>query len=201
MNISTRKYDGSKRKAQAAARRKHIAECAGRLLLENGFVEFTLEQVAERAGCTVQTILRAYGTKHNLFVASLSHAGPADPDHVKFGTLVDGDVRGLVQNFYEAYESIGDGVIRLLAEEHRQPALKADADVGRNYHHEWTAKAFAEFLDPLPPAQRRILYHGLLVSTDIYLWQLLRRDEGLELEEAVDTITAMINGLLKEIRT
>jgi AcrR family transcriptional regulator len=75
-----RRYDSTRRQAQAAQTRRDILAAADRLFLEHGYAGTTLAAIAQAAGVVVETIYRAYGSKAELFKAVVRAvvAGGAD---------------------------------------------------------------------------------------------------------------------------
>jgi AcrR family transcriptional regulator len=61
-----RRYDSTRRQAQAAQTRRDILDAAHRLFLERGYAGTTLAAIATAAGVVVETIYRAYGSKAEL---------------------------------------------------------------------------------------------------------------------------------------
>lgn len=200
MKIRTRTYDSSKRRAQAEARKAHMARRTAELMRQRRFGDFTLEEVAERAETTVQTILRAYGSKEALFVEALSKYAVDHVDEEMRDAVASDDIPAFIATLFRLYDRIGDAVIRMLAEEPKVPALKEANDIGRAYHGNTVKTVFGRHLDPLPEPERSILHSALRAVTDIYVWQVLRRDEGRSLEHTIETVTHIVNRLLKEPR-
>lgn len=200
MKSKTRKYDGSKRKAQAEARRAQILKCAAQMLADATNDEFRLEDVAQAAGVSVQTILRAFGSKDGLVVATLETEAPDGVDFSAFANIEVDDVETFVRTVFSVYDKIGDLVIRALAEEHRSPVFHKSLDVGRAYHIEWVSQVFAPYLGRRPPKERIVLFRALMAATDIYIWKILRRDEALSLEETIAAVTFTIKSLIQEKR-
>lgn len=64
-----RRYDSTRRRAQAAQTRRDILDAARDLFLESGFGATTLMNVAAAAGVAVETIYRAFDGKAGLFRA------------------------------------------------------------------------------------------------------------------------------------
>ena len=69
-----RRYDATRRQAQAAQTRQDILDAAHRLFLERGYAGTTLAAIAQVAGVVVETIYRAYGSKAELFKAMVRAA-------------------------------------------------------------------------------------------------------------------------------
>jgi AcrR family transcriptional regulator len=64
-----RRYNATRRQAQAAQTRQDILATAQRLFLEHGYAGATLAAIAQAAGVVVETIYRAFGSKAELFKA------------------------------------------------------------------------------------------------------------------------------------
>ena len=64
-----RRYDATRRQAQAAQTRQDILDAAHQVFLERGYSGATLTSIAKAAGVVVETIYRAYGSKAELFKA------------------------------------------------------------------------------------------------------------------------------------
>jgi AcrR family transcriptional regulator len=75
-----RRYNATRRQAQAAQTRQDILDAANRLFVEGGYAGTTLAAIARAAGVVVETIYRAYGSKAELFkaVVQAAVAGGAD---------------------------------------------------------------------------------------------------------------------------
>lgn len=190
MNMAKRRYTMTARAAKAQGTRDRIRTAAASLYSERPIEDFTLEDVARRAQTTVQTVLRAFGSKEDLVLAGLTalvqSGAPAKP-------AKPGDVRAAVREIFDIYETVGDVVIARLGDERRLPALKDSLDEGRAGHREWLARAFAPYLCSNPE-----IFEMLNVITDVYVWKLLRRDRGLDRAAAESIVLNMIFSVLKE---
>ena len=181
-------------RAEAAAETgRRILEAVIELHRERFFDEVSLEDIAERAGVTVRTVIRRFGSKEGLIEAAA--------EEVK-GRIVHqrdqapvGDVEGAVKNLVDHYEEWGDGVLRLLAQEERVPAFRAVTNMGRALHYEWVERTFAPLLAGRTGTSRRRLLAELIAVCDVYFWKLLRRDLGLSREQTELAITEVILAL------
>jgi AcrR family transcriptional regulator len=167
---------GARAEATAATGTR-ILDAAEAIFDEGPRGEFTLARVAERSGVTVQTVLRRFGDREGLIVATLIHVA------MKMGkerTMPDSDDAGeAVDDLLAHYEKYGDRILRALAEEDRNPALRKMTDFGRNYHREWCEQVFAPALKGLRDARRDRRIAQFVAITDIYVWKLLRHDRQL----------------------
>jgi AcrR family transcriptional regulator len=94
--------------------------------------QISLEEVARRAGVAKQTVLRRFENKAGLLAAAGERA--LERVRTERGDVVPGDLAGAVHALVAHYERTGDGVLRMLAEENRNPGLGEVADRGRVYH-------------------------------------------------------------------
>lgn len=67
-----RRYNSSRRRAQAARTREDVVQAAGRLFLADGYGQTTVSAIAEAAGVSVETIYKAFGGKPGLVRALVS---------------------------------------------------------------------------------------------------------------------------------
>jgi AcrR family transcriptional regulator len=186
----TRPYRMTARAEATAATAKRILDATTALWMERWYDEIRLEDVAARAGVSVQTVIRRFGGRDRLARAAIDHAN-ATIARFREPTL-DGGAASAARAVFDDYERWGDAVMRLLAQEERFPVLRSMADDGRRMHREWVERTFAETLDRLPAAERRRRAAALLAATDVYVWKLLRRDLGLSRREAERALTDLI---------
>jgi AcrR family transcriptional regulator len=184
-------------RAQAtAATRRSIADAWLALYEELHYDDITLDVVAERSGVTVQTVIRHFGSKEELFLAVTRELAAAET--LRRSAAPIGDIDGAVRNVVAHYERVGDWVLRTLEQEDRFPAIRDLADAGRRIHYDWVERAFAPFLDSATGAARRRRRAQLVALTDVYMWKLLRRDAGLGRRPTeiamTELVTALLNG-------
>ena len=169
-------------RAEAAAETgQRILEAVIELHRERFFDQVSLEDIAERAGVTVQTVIRRFGSKEQLIEAA-AEEGTRQVTHQREQAPV-GDIEGAVKNLIEHYEEWGDTALRLLAQEERVPAFRPVTDAGRAFHYEWVERTFAPLLAKRTGMARRRLLAELIAICDVYFWKLLRRDVGLSREQ------------------
>lgn len=179
-----------------AATRRAIGDAFLALFEEVSYDELTLDLVADRAGVSVQTIIRHFGSKDALFTAAAHEFASAEAER-RAATPV-GDVDRAVRAVVGHYERVADRVLRLLDQEGRLPALREAADLGRRIHYDWVETAFEPFLAGLASPERRRRRAQLIALTDIYMWKLFRRDLGLGRRQTeiamTETVTALLDG-------
>lgn len=188
----------SARAEAAEATGERILNAALELFWERPTDQIPLDDVASRAGVSVQTVLRRFGSKEGLLAAA------SDREASRVSTQRDqaptGDVAGAVTVLVDHYEELGDRVLRLLGEEDRIPGLREIGDRGRVYHRQWCSRVFSEVLVRLDPRNRKRRLAQLVAICDVYMWKLLRRDAGLSRDQTELALIELLAPLTKEER-
>ncbi len=174
--------------------RRRIIEAAGALYAETWIDQMTLEQVAERAGVTIQTILRHFGTKETLVAAAGRHLNDAEAS--RRTDVFPGDLDGIIAYLLEHYDSQGDQILRGLAQEGRYPALAELMEEGRILHRAWVARVFQTALEQRVDEDRERLLAQLVAVCDVYMWKLLRRQAGLSHAQTALALRELLCGLV-----
>lgn len=191
--MTKRQYRNTAQAEVAALTRQRILQATLTLFAEQWIDAVTLDLVAERAGVTVQTILRHFGSKEGLAGQAGLAANQTATDQRAEAPI--GDLAGAVDNLVQHYEEAGDRVIRLLAQEDRYSQLHELLKQGRFVHQQWVGRVFAPYLDRRLPDQRERLAASLIVACDVYVWRLLRRDMCYSVEQYQATLLDMIVAL------
>jgi AcrR family transcriptional regulator len=192
MKSAKRSYVMTTRAAKAEATRERIRLSALALYCEKPIEDFTLEEVAQRGETTVQTVLRAFGSKDDLILAAICESAAQG---VPLKPTPPGDIGAAVSVLFDIYETVGDLVIQRLGDERRRPVLKPALDEGRANHRDWVKDVFAPQLARRHCDDRKQLVEILSVATDVYVWKLLRRDRDLERPAAEAVVVRMIMSL------
>lgn len=196
MKVSERRpYRMKARAAAAAATGERILDAAMEVFWELPTDQVSLDEVARRAGVTVQTVIRRFGGREGLMLA----AGARESERIRRqrDEAPVGDVAGAVHVLAEHYERFGDGVLRLLAEEHRSPRLRDIADIGRRVHREWCERVFAPALHGRSGVERERRLAQIVAVCDVYTWRLLRRDADLSRRQTELALAELLNSLLE----
>jgi AcrR family transcriptional regulator len=188
-----RKYRMDVRAQRSQETAQRIREVALERFLSRPYDEVTLAEVAEAAGVTVPTLIAHFGRKEDLFAAVLEDWG---------GRMVEsrdeapvGDHAGAIRNLLDHYDSEGDRILHLLAEEDRFPAVRAMTDEGRKFHREWVERIFEPSLRSLRGPHRELLVVQLIVATDLLVWKLMRLDMKLSRRRTEAAIVQTVDAL------
>ena len=190
-----RPYQMRARADAAEATRARIIRAVLELHVERFHDQITLDAIAGRAGVTVQTVLRQFGSRDQLVAAA---AEQATKDVIAQRTAAPvGDIGGAVENLLDHYEAWGRSALMLLAQEERVPQFRAIADGGRAAHYAWVERTFAPFLAETSDPHLR---EELIALTDVFTWKLLRLDLGLDRTETASALASMIRAVVGEGR-
>lgn len=192
-DVGARPYRMAARAETAAATGERILDAVTALFWERPTDQIVLADVAERAGVTVQTVIRRFGGKDALFAAAaeraMSRTGgeravpPDDPERA-------------VAVLLDHYEQRGHGVLRLLAAAESSPLLGQLAEKGRQLHRTWCAEAFPAALTGRTGVDRERRLAQLVAVCDVYTWKLLRLDAGLSRRQTHLAVLELLAPLL-----
>ncbi len=191
---TTRRYRMKARAEAAEQTHRDILDATIALWRELHPNDITLEAVAERAGVSVRTIMRRFGSKDGLYEACLQE-DPAGIGQARDRVPV-GDVEAALTVLLDHYERDGDAVVRMLLLEEQMDFARQFAQMGRGYHRAWCARVFAPFLPPPEEATYPTRLDAFVVATDLYLWKLLRRDVGRSPDETRQAMRLLLDGLI-----
>jgi AcrR family transcriptional regulator len=183
------------RAASTIATAERILDATVEVFWELPTDQISMDEVARRAGVTVQTVIRRFGGRDGLVAAAADRQ--FDKVRRERAQAPVGDVPGAVQVLVEHYETYGDGVFKMLAEEERNPGLREIADRGRVMHREWCAEVFAPSLATLKGLDRARRLAELVAVCDVYMWKLLRRDAGLSRHQTEVALVELLKPMLE----
>lgn len=189
---TTRPYRQTARAAAAEETRLRILRSAFELQTERLSSEISLDDVAERAGVSVQTLLRRFGNRAGLIEASIQYV---NEEIVEERRTPVGDREAALRVLIDHYERRGDFALLMLAQENSYDHVRQMSDAGKVTHRRWVAEVFAPSLDPLPADEAEQVLDLLVVACDVYTWKLLRRDRGLsrlQTERRMNTLVAAV---------
>jgi AcrR family transcriptional regulator len=175
---------------------RRIVEVTVALFRDHDPVDITLDAIAARAGVTLQTVLRRFGSKDGLFVAvaDLLHSEvlrEREPD-------LAGDPRAAIGVLVASYERLGELSWRMLRFEAQNPALHKILAKARTSHRDWLATTFAEAIPRRDPA-RSLAIDALFAATDFYAWKLFRVDLGRSRAQTEAVMVALVDAVLASL--
>ncbi|MBN9153219.1 MAG: TetR/AcrR family transcriptional regulator [Microbacterium sp.] len=186
---SSRRYSMATRSAQAERTRQRIVDATIGLALTRPLAQCTLAAIAERADVSVQTILRAFGTRDALFDAAVA---AARDDVITERAAHIADVDESLASIVDHYERMGDGMLLLLGQEQVEPLAAEITHAGKVVHRQWVKQLFGQELARVAASERDEAIDILMAATDIYAWKLWRRDAGRTVEETVHRFRVLV---------
>lgn len=190
-----RPYRMSARADAAAATAERILDAVVEVFWELPTDQVSLDEVARRAGVSVQTVIRRFGGKEGLLAAAVERE--SERVRSQRDEAPAGDAAAAVRVLVDHYEELGDRVLKLLTEEDRVPALGDIADRGRALHRQWCARVFAPALVGVVGIQRQRRLAQFVAICDVYTWKLLRRDAGLSRRQTELALVELLDPLLE----
>ena len=185
-----RSYRMVARAESTAATGQRILAAAASLFGRQHYEQVSLDAIAQRAGTTVQTIIRRFHSKEQLLAEVIQRRRTAI--HTQRSEVQPGDTSGALDALFAEYEQWGDEILLFLAQEGRNPLITAAVHAGREFHQQWVTEIFHPALARLPATGRRRALHQITAATDLYVWKVLRRDLRLDEREAKAAIAAMV---------
>lgn len=184
----SRKYDNSTRAEQAARTNEAIGEATEQLLASSAFGSVTLQTIAERAGVTVQTVIRHMGSREGCMMAARDRVAARISE--QRGHTAPGDFEGAIREVVDHYEAEGRLVLNLLAQEGAGDSFADEAaSAGRTFHRAWVERCF-EVSD-------KEVVDAIVAATDLYVWKLFRLDLGRSYEDTRNAIRRLVYGVLE----
>jgi AcrR family transcriptional regulator len=189
-----RAYRGTVQAEVAALTAQRIIQAGLALFDEQWGETITLEQIAERAGVTTQTLLRRFGSKERLADAISQEAFRLSQQQLIEPPV--GDIATIAAGLVAYYDAGGKRMLRGLVQEEKYPELHSIIDVARASHKAWLERAFASPLMPLEAQERARLLAQLTTLTGVYTWHILRNECALSSEETTQALQEMLTALL-----
>lgn len=131
-----RRYDTTRRRAQAEATRTEVLEAAGRLFSARGYAATTVDEIAAEAGVSRETIFKVFGAKRELLRGWVERvvAGPDEPvpvaqqswmDRVRMEPVRRRRIDALVRSTREINDRAAGTIDVLRAAAHADPDIAA----------------------------------------------------------------------------
>ncbi len=156
---------------------QRIQDAAIGLFRSRPFSEVTLQAIAAVAGVTLQTVLRRFGSKEQVFTQAAKRQMVLIFNARKVSA--SGDIAAIVGTIVASYEDMGDLNWRGVTQEDQFPLIKELFDQARARHREWIETCFAGLIGCARGGERERRILLLFGATDFYVWKLYRRDLGM----------------------
>lgn len=186
-----RDYDMTVRGAAAEETRTAILHATASLGERKPLASTTLADVAAEAGVSVQTVIRHFGGRDQLFEATMAFV------HTRIRaerSSPPGDVETAMRVLSSHYEARGDGIMLMLGQESHDPLASTITGAGRAEHRAWCHTVFSPYLN-----DSEEVLDLLVVATDVYTWKILRRDRQLSQARTEAQMLRLVRAILDRI--
>lgn len=193
MKDKTRSYQKKARAESEKETGEAILDAALKAFSNELFDRVTLQQIARDSGVTVQTVIRRFGSKEELF----EHLANREGKRIITDREVPEDegLSAALAALVKHYERDGDMMINFICQEQHFELIRKIVERGREVHREWVETHCRSLLSGIKGKERVRISHAAITATDLYTWKLLRRDNGLEPDEVVEIMQKLLNGL------
>ena len=177
----------------AAATHARILGAARELFTSRYYGDVTLQEIAGRAEITLQTVLRRFRSKEELFGALIAEMEP----QIMAGRnqAMSGSLDQIAQALVASYDEMGEGNLRALHQEEQFPVLHEMLDRARAMHRDWVERTFARLLVKPRAEERERRVMLLAAATGVGVWALWRRELGMSRKDTTRALREMLSAL------
>ena len=183
-------------RAEAAARTgERVVDAMLSHYAATPYDQIRLEDIATDADVTVQTVIRRFGSKAGLLVATIERefARIAAERAAAKGDRPESTLHALVAY----YEHHGALILKMYAEAHQAPGVPELAARAREYHVGWCRQAFSDALeDHGDPVVRERRLAQVVAICDATTWRILRFDGQLSPGQTEEALLELLLPLL-----
>lgn len=196
--MKSRPYAQQVRADRSRETHQRILDAHVALVAERGALRVPLADVAVKAGVTVQTVLRHFGSADVLRARTRAYAD----ELVRLERAAPvGDAAAAVSAVVKQYEARADAMLVVLAHEPTDAAARRLATAARAAHREWLERVFAGAVSGCAPVAREEVVDLLVVATDLQTWRLLRRETGLSRQRTEERMLRLVRAVLTDATT
>src|SRR5262245_22485128 len=190
------KRDG--RAARATRTREAIAD-ALLSLLEEGHLQPTAPEVAQRAQVSLRSVFQHFADMEALHASVAERQAAIVLSRARYvpddGPL-SARIEALVAERARLHEMITPVRRAGLLHEPFSPVIAERLQWIREQARREVGKVFARELERVPPSERRLLLEALSVASSWTTWEALRRHQGLSRQQAERAMHMMVESLL-----
>jgi AcrR family transcriptional regulator len=188
-------YRQGRRAELAAQTANQILDAAQDLAAELWLDELTLEHIAKRAGVTVKTVMRRFGSRDGIIQAMIDRFDEQlMQQHLPLPK--PGDIRGAIGIMVEYLEQWADFALRLIAQQMRYDFMDKLVKRGLQDHRRWIAAALEPQLARFSPGEREQAVLELVHNSAGPTWKFFRRDLGFSRTRTEEAMVALVETIL-----
>ena len=194
------KYNLRVRAARHQQTRRRIVEATVDLHRVYGPVQTTITDIAKRAGVKRQTVYNHFPDELTLFRACSAHNRtlnpPPDPEPWKLISEPESRLRGALAEVYAYYRRNEQMLANVTRDAQANPNVRKVLEP-RIQHQERMRDALAAGWERRDGQRNKLLYGGLWMALEFQTWHTLARQQGLQDEESIDVMVAMVRCLVR----
>jgi AcrR family transcriptional regulator len=194
MSNQRRKYTKRRRAEQERQTRQRITEAAVELHGSVGPARTTISAVAERARVQRATVYRYFPDEESLFAACSSHWAalnpPPDPTSWRAATESGDRLSRALRDLYSYYRQ-NEAMLENVTRDRPLVAAKAKPAAAMGAYFEGVVEALVAGRSERGHARRRVKA-AIAHATSFATWRSLVREHGLDEDEAVAVMAAMV---------
>lgn len=190
-----RVYRQGLRAELAAHTAESILDAAQQLVGELWLDELTLEHIAARAGVTVKTVMRRFGSRDGVIQAMIDRFDEQLRQQ-RLPLPDSGDIHGAVTILVDYMEEWGEFALRLMSQQQRYEFMDRIVKRGLSDHRRWILAALKPQLDHFPPDQREKIVLELVHNSGGPTWKFFRRDLGYSRRRTEQAMEDLLRAIL-----
>ncbi|MGI3903141.1 MAG: TetR/AcrR family transcriptional regulator [Janthinobacterium lividum] len=178
----------------SAALKKGILDALFGLLTDKDYDRITLDEIADAARTTRQTVLRFFGNKDGVLTALLYRAeGSSRAQEL----LAPGcDLAALAKSTMDDLERVGDFVVQLLRQEENIPAISQRFAEARQTHEAILREKLKPLLADMERDRSEMALLQVRAVTDTLFWRVLRRDFNISSARSEEILADLLAKIL-----
>lgn len=171
-------------------------------VLEEGHINPSAQQVAERAGVSLRLVFHHFRDMESLYMEMFEVVFKARIlPHLRFPSG-EGPFSERITAFVEQRSSLFEaiGPIRRAGEwqEHLSPTVNQQLIQGRTANAAEAITTFTTELEALPDDVRTTVTHAVVMATSFAAWDMMRRHQELSVDEAKKVLDETLRRLLRQ---
>jgi TetR/AcrR family transcriptional regulator of autoinduction and epiphytic fitness len=171
-------------------------------LIEEGNLTPSAQAVAERAGVSLRLVFHHFKDMESLFTEMFATMFQTRIlPHLPFPEGV-GPFQERLDAFVEKHSALFEAVAPFRRagklQEHTSAAVAAALNQGRMANAAQVITAFTPELEAQPEQVRQTVIHAVVMATSFVAWDMLRRHQGISLEETKKVIAETLCRLLRQ---
>lgn len=191
-----RSYQKKERALAEQANGEAILDAALKAFSTELFDRVTLNAIAKESKVSVQTVIRRFGSKEDLF----EHLAEREEKRVVADRDIPGEkgLKAALDTLIKHYERDGDMMTNFVSQEHLFEPIQKIVRRGREVHRHWVEKHCSNLFMELDNTKREQAILAAIAATDLSTWKLLRRDHKQKPKDVAEIMYKLLHGISGE---